>query len=108
MMLQQGDVLLTKVEERVSKNAKRVAPTGGRLVLAEGEATGHAHAIACPETEEGVKLYTMGEVLMLVADHECTVVHEEHGPVTIPKGTWRVGAVQEYDYVERESRNVRD
>jgi|TARA_R110000751_G_scaffold302637_1_gene416799 DNA-binding LytR/AlgR family response regulator len=106
MFLQQGDVLLTKVaKDKISKTAKRVAPVRGRLILAEGEATGHAHAVT---TEEGIKLYTMDQILFLTADHDCTVVHEEHGPVTIPKGTWQVGAVQEYDYVEQEARNVRD
>ena len=52
MFLQQGDVLLTKVaKDKISKTAKRVAPVRGRLILAEGEATGHAHAVT---TEEGI------------------------------------------------------
>lgn len=48
----QGDVLLVRVEDDVKARPHRgVARDAGRIVLAYGEATGHAHAIADPDAE---------------------------------------------------------
>ena len=101
--LQQGDVLI--VESKVPMGAKSVPARGGRLILAEGELTGHAHAIEdCPEVE----LFEHDGVLYLSAKEEATVTHEEHGPVKIPAGEYEIGIVQEYDYDSEERKNVAD
>ena len=42
-LLRQGDVLLVPVERLPEEVA--VTASGARIVLAEGEATGHAHAV---------------------------------------------------------------
>lgn len=34
--------------------------------------------------------------------------HEEHKPVSLGKGIWKVGIVREYDPFEEEARKVRD
>ena len=50
-LLRQGDVLLVPVEglpQGSESRQQKVERVGGRLVLAEGEATGHAHAIEGP------------------------------------------------------------
>lgn len=52
-MLRQGDVLLVEVTEEIPAEAKKVERDHGRVVLAYGEATGHAHAIPHP----GATLY---------------------------------------------------
>ena len=102
-LFQQGDVLMHQIEAlpkgAISKDS------GSRITLAEGEVTGHSHTI---EAEEGVQLYTLDQILYLVADHEVTVTHQEHGAVTLPAGTYQVGIVQEYDYLASEARKVRD
>ena len=100
---QQGDVLMQQIKF-LPANAT-VKQVGGSIVLALGEVTGHSHTI---EEAEGVTLYTLDEILYVVADHEVTMVHQEHGAVTLPAGTYRVGIVQEYDYVTEEGRRVRD
>ena len=41
---QHGDVLLYRIDS-LPERVRRIEPTEGRHVLAEGEATGHAHAI---------------------------------------------------------------
>ena len=46
----QGDVLIERVA-KVPAGLKPVAREAGRIVLAHGEVTGHAHAIAEPECE---------------------------------------------------------
>lgn len=100
---QQGDVLI--VEAKVPKGAKPVQAQGGRFILAEGEVTGHAHAIEeCPDVE----LFEHEGTLYLRTKDDTTVKHEEHGPVTVPKGDYEIGIVQEYDYDTEERRNVAD
>ena len=104
MYYQQGDVLIKAVEE-IPDGAKAAKPVNGRLVLAEGEATGHAHAI---EVQEGVELMTLADALFLKVGLPVTVTHEEHKPVTIAPGTYQVGIVREYDHFAEEARDVVD
>ena len=102
-LYQQGDVLMHQIATLPAKAQKKA--TTGRIILAAGEMTNHHHAVI---EEEGVTLYTLDEILYLVADHEVSVTHEEHGVVTIPAGTYQIGIVQEYDYMAHEKRTVRD
>ncbi len=45
-MSRQGDVLIIPIsDKKVSKSAKKLPRDNGRVVLAHGEVTGHAHAI---------------------------------------------------------------
>lgn len=70
----QGDVLLNPV--RSAPKGKAIAPDNGRVILAYGEVTGHAHAIeeiqsvALIETEDG-------HVYLRVKE-EVPLRHEEH------------------------------
>lgn len=103
-LYQQGDVLIQQVSA-LPKGAQAKAPESAGFVLAHGEITGHSHAIA---VEPGVQLYTMEQILYLVADHDVTVTHQEHGAVSVPAGTYQIGQVREYDYLANEARKVRD
>ena len=73
----QGDVLVTRVG-KIPKAAKPKARDTGRVVLAYGEVTGHAHAIA----QETATLFSLlndsGEDLYLRADGTVALSHEEH------------------------------
>lgn len=98
--LRQGDVVLVPVESLPERAVKLLRQ--GRLVLQEGEATGHAHAIL----DKGAVLYdaelearflevlTLGGVLL---------EHEEHDTLTIPEGVYevRIGRVWEPEGVRR-------
>lgn len=53
----QGDVLITRVRGRAPRHAKPVARDQGRVILAYGEVTGHAHAIR----DESVQLLTLDD-----------------------------------------------
>jgi hypothetical protein len=90
----QGDVLLRSVG-RIRGRATPVARESGRIVLAHGEVTGHAHAIDAPEAE--ATLLTTDEqtrFLHLVEDVELT--HEEHAPIRIPAGLYEVVLQREW------------
>lgn len=98
-MWRHGDVFIAAVD-RIPGGAVRRAG----WVLAEGEATGHSHRIERPET---VELYERGGMLYLrVVAESATVIHQEHRPITLPRGTYRVW--QQREYSPREIRTVRD
>ena len=99
MLIVQGDVFLTPCA--VPKGAKKKEG----CILAEGEMTGHMHAVV---EEDCAQLYEKDGVLYLSASKNVTVKHDEHKPVSVPAGEWKVGIVQEYDEFEQAARNVRD
>jgi hypothetical protein len=97
LQLRQGDVYLRRID-KLPDGAKEVPLEGGRIVLAYGEVTGHAHAIA-DHTEAQVpaigetaaaeivealiarckaKLYQHGKRRYLVVDEAVNLGHEEH------------------------------
>ena len=107
-LIQQGDVLIKSIEN-LPKNLKKVERNNGkwgrnRYILAEGEVTGHCHAIC-----EEIDLYEdeNGNLFMSNSD-KVTVEHEEHGNVEVPNGTWKIDIVQEYDHFAEEAHKVAD
>jgi hypothetical protein len=74
------------------------------VVLAEGELTGHAHRAV-----GDVDLVTEGSRPVLkVASETADVVHEEHKAFTLPRGSYDVDRVKEYDHWSEEARTVQD
>ena len=106
--LQQGDVILRKIKA-IPEGAKRVSRKMKGFVLAEGEATGHAHVI-----EDDIAMYEKDGVLFIKAKKQVTVRHEEHKPITLSRGTYAIGLVRECDPIEEAVsnhlivRNVKD
>jgi hypothetical protein len=98
-MYRQGDVLIVPVtDEAVPSHAVDAASEArdarGRLVLALGEVTGHAHAVAGPGRlvcEPG----PFGPMLLHLPEGG-RVVHEEHAAIPLPKGWYRVVRQREY------------
>ena len=108
-MYRQGDVLIVPVaRDAVSEVAATWQPARrdarGRMVLALGEVTGHAHAIAAPGTlySEPHRSHTM----VLHLPEGGRLVHEEHSAITLPKGWYRV--VRQREYVPGSVRIVAD
>ena len=101
MVYQQGDVLIESAQ--IPTTAKK--SNKNRIVLAEGETTGHAHVISdtnnCTAFESDSELY-------LRVTNEVTVSHEEHNHISISPGNYRVRKVQEYDHFLEEARQVQD
>lgn len=98
--IQQGDVML----EEVTGLPEGAVPKNGGLVMA-GELTGHAHRL---DTATKGLLYEKDGVLFIKTAHSVILRHEEHGPLTITPGTWKVGRVHEYDYTQQMTRPVLD
>lgn len=97
----QGDVLLVKVDGL----PENVAPVScdGRIVLAFGEVTGHAHALS----NAHASLYTRQGERYLEAKPGAQLVHEEHATINLPEGFYKV--VQQREYVPQSApRDVAD
>jgi len=88
LLYRQGDVLLRAVSS-VPITAAPVDRDAGRIILAYGEVTGHAHAIEAPEAE--ATLLSAEEnrrFLRLMADVD--LVHEEHSTIQLSPGFYEV------------------
>jgi hypothetical protein len=92
----QGDLLLERVDDIAPSGTVEQNMEGAALVLLEGEATGHAHAI-----RERVTLFRDDSLArdipaglyvghVQIGSAYARVTHEEHGPITLPRGTYRV------------------
>jgi hypothetical protein len=100
----QGDVLIQRIAKLPAK-LKAVPRENGRIVLAHGEVTGHAHAIAEPEAE----LYaedTAGVTYLEVKAAMAALQHEEHSTINLERGAYRV--IRQREYSPEAIRNVAD
>lgn len=89
----QGDVLLIPTDAKTAKMQAVPRDRQGRIVLAYGEATGHAHAVLDREAV----LFDNGKgVRILAVESEAHLVHEEHDTVTLPRGNYKVRRQREY------------
>lgn len=94
MLYRQGDVLLQRVDE-IPAGLKDVPLDKGRVILAYGEVTGHAHAVEGEVTFLAADLEELEERFLRV-ESEAQVVHEEHDTITLPPGDYRVVRQREY------------
>jgi hypothetical protein len=90
--LRQGDVLLVPVDGDLPAGTRPLPRVGGRVVLAEGEVTGHAHAIR----GAGATLLAAGDERWLRVTAPATLDHEEHAPIPVRPGIYRVVIQREY------------
>jgi hypothetical protein len=104
-LIRHGDVLVMSVD---SIPADAVAD--GKMILAEGEVTGHAHrlkrcnqtiqdrvsnlAAGAPYAQRFIKGLDM--FLQVLDDAGVDLVHEEHKTIHIPTGTYKVVIQREY------------
>lgn len=104
-LIRQGDVLLIPTTT-TPDTTKQVDRENGAVVLAHGEATGHAHRIY-DDTCELVTADQAAELYLLVHGTEpASLVHDEHDTLLIAPGTYRV--VRQREYTPEEIRNVTD
>ena len=101
----QGDVTFAEAKwEKIGEIAKH----DGSFVLALGETTGHKHVITVEKaTDMEIRRLHNNEFLMTLLA-PATVTHEEHLPITLQPGTYRVGAEREVDHFSQTIRQVID
>jgi len=88
-MWRQGDVFIQACPQ-VPPEAKKLP----HCILAKGELTGHAHRVE--ESGAAVLFEFGGSQYLDVKAAQATVAHEEHGPIVLPRGTYRVWIQREY------------
>jgi hypothetical protein len=105
---QQGDVTLTLVTKDKNlttrlKNSKQSRSP----VLQEGESTGHAHRI---HGKSFMQYESVGWQNERYVELKKLVVlrHEEHKPIDLPPGLYKIGIVREYDHWTEAARRVVD
>ena len=91
-MYRQGDVLLVPVKS-VPAKARKGRRDRGRIVLAYGERTGHAHAIESMAVD---LLERRSDRFIRIPEEGATLRHEEHGPIELAPGSYRVVLQREY------------
>jgi len=96
-MIRQGDVYFIPVDK---------IPSGGKKrengIAAYGEVTGHSHRLSEPsmaiaqviECGDGLFLHVSDPGISLTGG--AMFLHEEHGPVTLPAGNYRIRIQREY------------
>src|SRR5689334_10760214 len=99
-MYRQGDVLLIPINnlpvEAIEEKREE------RIVLAYGEVTGHAHAIHT----KSAKTFVANDNRYLRVVESTVLQHEEHDPIKLPSGDYKV--LIQKEYTPEEIRNVAD
>jgi hypothetical protein len=103
----QGDVM---IEARAIPDSAKLDKTqNGRVVLAYGEVTGHAHAFYTDRVRffrdsgsDGVS----HEFIRVDGPGPAELKHEEHGTIEVPPGDYEV--VRQREYTPTENRQVAD
>lgn len=99
-MYRHGDVLIRASE--LPEGAMPVIPGKRGVVLAEGEATGHAHTMDAETTT----MYELNGMRWIVVEEDTALNHQEHNTLIIPQGVWVVK--QQREYTPQGIRNVLD
>lgn len=100
-LIRQGDVLLLQVSRL--PNGAQVRQPQGDVILAYGEATGHAHRI---KDLAAVRMWDAGAERYLQVLATASLSHEEHATALLPPGIYRLP--QQVEYTPQELRNVAD
>jgi hypothetical protein len=108
--IRQGDVWLVPLSETEQglmnshhdtklHALRRTAGQG--IIVAAGEATGHHHRILAPKARllqpnsPGLRR-VISDRLLRSPKGGCTITHEEHAPLEIPEGLYKVVIAREY------------
>jgi len=99
-----GDILLVPIDE-IPKGIKRIKEE--KLILAEGEITGHMHEIV--NNKKAELYFDVKKNKMYLNVLEPTFLkHQQHYKIQIETGYYYVNRVNEYDYFEKQKRKVQD
>ena len=104
----QGDVFIKRIADQTPKHP--VKPDA--VILAHGEVTGHCHAIADLDAVthfapiDAATDSALAAPMLLVLARAAEVTHQEHAPIALDPGSYRVTRQREYSPAA--IRNVAD
>ena len=96
--IRQGDVLLSLIQIL----PPTAIPQSSRIV-AEGEATGHHHALV----NMTAQIYNTTTARYVVVEQPTVLTHQEHKPIELPQGIFEIKIQRELDLLG-EIRQVMD
>jgi hypothetical protein len=101
-MYAQGDLLIERVDDLEPSGTGLSPDATGAFVLAEGELTGHRHAIFERVTmfrDDALARDVPGGLYIghVKVESPATVRHQEHAPIALGKGTYRVRRQRELE-----------
>jgi hypothetical protein len=98
-LVRQGDVLLVPVAA-VPEDGSKEEAVGTSQVLAEGEATGHAHVVKgssrLVEWQRPVRWSRPLRRRYLIVEERAVLSHQEHLPIDLDPGVYEVRRQREY------------
>jgi hypothetical protein len=101
-MIRQGDVMLVPFEGTLPEDATKEKDT----VLAHGEAHGHYHRTATPDSAIFNFMQNGEEVRVLNLPTPAKLLHEEHDPIELPAGGYKI--IRQRTFQRGVVRNVLD
>lgn len=102
-LVRQGDVLLVPcAKPKGFDDGQVINSDEGRVVLAHGEATGHAHTIMAAHV---IARSVVGMMYLRVLQR-AKLLHEEHKSIDVGPGFFRV--IRQSEYTPEEIRRVAD
>ena len=91
----QGDIYFVKLDEEINSFSATPVKNG---IIAKGETTGHAHRVSQSSIAAGTLLCLVGRSMFLRSPEAgATIVHDEHGPIELPAGSYAIVPQQEFD-----------
>ena len=96
-MIRQGDILFKESTDKVDGEGLK------KLVIAEGEITGHHHILVA---EAGSKI--VGDRTKFTVLGKAKLIHPEHDTINFTSGTYIVSTEREYDYIDQQLKAVQD
>lgn len=100
-----GDVLFERIEAIPDVHFSEKTNDEKVGIVQRGESTGRAHVI---EDMTGIELFSSWRERFLRAEKEFTLKHEEHKPLTLPPGNYRIKIAREFDYLRHAVRMAAD
>jgi hypothetical protein len=92
-MWRQGDIFIQTVAAIPEAMRSRPLPHG---ILVHGEVTGHSHRLENPRAASLFAGSVAGELFLDVPAGGTRIVHEEHGPIELKQGLYRIWRQREY------------
>ena len=107
VMYRQGDVLIRSIDKKPEEGLEEVEADNGRVILAYGEVTGHAHALPQAEAALFAAQYDEDKHFLTINEGGSKLTHEEHATIELPAGDYEVIRQREFSPTEQ-SRAVVD
>jgi len=94
--VRQGDVLIVRRAQPIPSGVVPIALDKGRVILAYGEITGHAHAIKSGRAALFRDPRLAAVFMHVTGDAPVLLEHEEHSTIQIPPGDYEITIQREY------------